>query len=101
MIKTNVDMEFANSFVSTFYIFVISKKKKMKYENKVVLLLGICVFALLSCSSSQNNNDDDSDIRLGNYESITFKIAPEIAPSALEANQYTVDSVRILNIQIF
>ena len=70
----------------------------MKYENKVVLLLGICVFALLSCSSSQNNNDDDSDIRLGNYESITFKIAPEIAPSALEANQYTVDSVRILNI---
>lgn len=89
-------MEFAYGFVSTFSSYNFKKVTRMKPYFNVFFLLGGCVLTQLSCSSSQNNND--SDISLGAYESVTITIDPEKVSTPLEAYQYTIDSVRTLNV---
>ena len=65
----------------------------MKHYINNILFLWACVF-VQSCSSDQNKNADYNG--LGNYESIYYKIDPEEMNSPLEADEYTVDSIRSL-----
>lgn len=63
----------------------------MKQHFSRFLVGGACILILLSCSSSSSNNN--SDINLGNYESLSFKIDSKNTTSPLYADQYQVDSI--------
>lgn len=67
----------------------------MKYQINKIILLGVCFPLLVSCSFSSSQRN--SDISLGNYESVTFKINLKNTPSPLNTENYTVDSILPMN----